>query len=160
MDSKALRIGNTAVSDTIEGVRLAYYQGRYYWGGTLFCLVHLTNSSPRTGRLNKLHYHRNKRQGAGLYGARRVPVAGPWGTGTRLRWRFRLTLRFWRPWISDGWKETGRLSKDGCISPNPAPDVHKVLVRWKLDDHQYWVIFGDLRIADVSPQHLAPLKAQ
>jgi len=40
-----------------------------------------------------------------------------------------------------------------------AADADKVLVRWKLDDGQYRVIFGDLRIEDVSPQRLGELEA-
>lgn len=39
-------------------------------------------------------------------------------------------------------------------------DADKVLLRWKLDDGDYRVIFGDLRIEDVSPQRLAMLEAQ
>ena len=41
-----------------------------------------------------------------------------------------------------------------------AADVDKVLVRWKLDDDRYRVIFGDLRIEDVSPERLAELEAE
>ena len=41
-----------------------------------------------------------------------------------------------------------------------AADADKVLLRWKLDDTQYRVIFGDLRIEDVSPERLAELEAQ
>jgi len=41
-----------------------------------------------------------------------------------------------------------------------AADSDKVLVRWKLDDGQYRVIFGDLRIEDVSPGRLAELEAE
>ena len=33
-----------------------------------------------------------------------------------------------------------------------AADADKVLLRWKLDDNQYRVIFGDLR-SKTSPQH-------
>jgi hypothetical protein len=57
----------------------------------------------------------------------------------------------------------GRLGAEGKepayygATVTPA-DVDKVLVRWKLDDHQYRVIFGDLRIEDVSPQRLAELE--
>ncbi len=40
-----------------------------------------------------------------------------------------------------------------------AGDVDKVLLRWKLDDGQYRVIFGDLRIEDVSAEQLAELEA-
>lgn len=38
-------------------------------------------------------------------------------------------------------------------------DAGKVLVRWKLDDGRYRIIFGDLRIEDVTPQRLAELEA-
>lgn len=41
-----------------------------------------------------------------------------------------------------------------------AADVDKVLLRWRLDDGQYRVIFGDLRIEDVSPQRLAELESE
>lgn len=41
-----------------------------------------------------------------------------------------------------------------------AADVDKVLLRWRLDDGQYRVIFGDLRIEDVSPARLAELEAE
>jgi hypothetical protein len=41
-----------------------------------------------------------------------------------------------------------------------AADADKVLLRWKLSDTQYRVIFGDLRIEDVSPERLAELEAQ
>ncbi len=41
-----------------------------------------------------------------------------------------------------------------------AADADKVLLRWKLDDGIYRVIFGDLRIEDVSPSRLAELEAQ
>ena len=41
-----------------------------------------------------------------------------------------------------------------------AADVDKVLVRWKLDDGKYRVIFGDLRIEDVSSGRLAELEAK
>ena len=41
-----------------------------------------------------------------------------------------------------------------------AADTDKVLLRWKLDDGTYRVIFGDLRIEDVSPPRLAELEAQ
>ncbi len=40
-----------------------------------------------------------------------------------------------------------------------AADVDKVLLRWKLDDGQYRVIYGDLRIEDVSAERLAELEA-
>lgn len=39
-------------------------------------------------------------------------------------------------------------------------DAGKVLLRWKLDDGRYRIIFGDLRIEDVTPQRLAQLEAQ
>ncbi len=41
-----------------------------------------------------------------------------------------------------------------------AADANKVLLRWKLDDGRYRVIFGDLRIEDVSPGRLAELEAK
>jgi len=41
-----------------------------------------------------------------------------------------------------------------------AADADKVLLRWKLDDQQYRVIFGDLRIEDVSPERLAELEVR
>jgi len=41
-----------------------------------------------------------------------------------------------------------------------AADVDKVLLRWKLDDGKYRVIFGDLRIEDVSTERLAELEAE
>jgi len=41
-----------------------------------------------------------------------------------------------------------------------AADSDKVLVRWKLDDGQYRVIFGDLRTEDVSAGRLAELEAE
>jgi hypothetical protein len=41
-----------------------------------------------------------------------------------------------------------------------AADADKVLLRWKLNGTQYRVIFGDLRIEDVSPERLAELEAQ
>lgn len=39
-------------------------------------------------------------------------------------------------------------------------DADNVLLRWKLDGGQYRVIFGDLRIEDVSSQRLADLEAK
>jgi len=39
-------------------------------------------------------------------------------------------------------------------------DAGKILLRWKLDDGKYRVIFGDLRIEDVSPGRLAELEAK
>ncbi len=41
-----------------------------------------------------------------------------------------------------------------------ADDADKVLLRWRLDDGQYRVIFGDLRIEDVSVEQLAELEAE
>ena len=41
-----------------------------------------------------------------------------------------------------------------------AADSGKVLLRWKLDDGRYRVIFGDLRIEDVSAGRLAELEAE
>jgi hypothetical protein len=41
-----------------------------------------------------------------------------------------------------------------------AADADKVLLRWKLDDTQYRVIFGDLRLEDVGSARLAELEAQ
>ncbi len=41
-----------------------------------------------------------------------------------------------------------------------AADADKVLLRWKLDDTQYRVIFGDLHLEDVDPARLAQLEAQ
>jgi hypothetical protein len=41
-----------------------------------------------------------------------------------------------------------------------AADVDKVLLRWKLDDGRYRVIFGDLRIEDVDAKRMAELKAE
>ncbi len=41
-----------------------------------------------------------------------------------------------------------------------AGDADKVLVRWKLDGGQYRVIFGDLRVEEVSAQRLAELEAK
>ena len=41
-----------------------------------------------------------------------------------------------------------------------AADSGKVLLRWKLDDGRYRVIFGDLRIEDVSADRLAEWEAQ
>jgi len=39
-------------------------------------------------------------------------------------------------------------------------DAGKILLRWKLDDGKYRVIFGDLRIEDVSEGRLAELEAE
>ena len=41
-----------------------------------------------------------------------------------------------------------------------AADADKVLLRWKLDDGRYRVIFGDLRIEDVNADRLAELEAE
>ncbi|MHC4165868.1 MAG: hypothetical protein ACYSWQ_02795 [Planctomycetota bacterium] len=41
-----------------------------------------------------------------------------------------------------------------------AADSDKVLVRWKLDDGRYRVIFGDLRIEDISAGRLVELEAE
>lgn len=41
-----------------------------------------------------------------------------------------------------------------------AADAEKVLVRWKLDNGQYRVILGDLRIQDVNPSRLAELETR
>ncbi len=37
-------------------------------------------------------------------------------------------------------------------------DVEKVLLRWKISDNQYRVIFGDLSALDVSTEELAELE--
>jgi hypothetical protein len=37
-------------------------------------------------------------------------------------------------------------------------DTNKVLLRWKLDDGQYRVIFGDLSVRNVRPEELAELE--
>ena len=41
-----------------------------------------------------------------------------------------------------------------------AADSDKVLVQWKLDDGRCRVIFGDLRIEDVSAERLEQLEAK
>jgi hypothetical protein len=41
-----------------------------------------------------------------------------------------------------------------------AADTDKVLLRWKLDDNQYRVVFGDLRIKDVTAAQLQELEAK
>ncbi len=41
-----------------------------------------------------------------------------------------------------------------------AADADKILLRWKMDNDQYRVILGDLRIEDVSPERLAELEAE
>ena len=41
-----------------------------------------------------------------------------------------------------------------------AADADKVLLRWKLNDTQYRVIFGDLRIEDVTSARLAELETE
>jgi hypothetical protein len=38
-------------------------------------------------------------------------------------------------------------------------DVNKVLMRWKISDDQYRVVYGDLRVEDVSTEKLAELEA-
>jgi len=60
---------------------------------------------------------------------------------------------------------TGRLKAEGkepvyygrTVTP---ADAGKVLLRWKLDDGRYRVIFGDLRIQDVNGQRLAELEKE
>jgi hypothetical protein len=37
-------------------------------------------------------------------------------------------------------------------------DINKVLMRWKLDDGQFRVIFGDLHVETVTPEKLAGLE--
>jgi hypothetical protein len=37
-------------------------------------------------------------------------------------------------------------------------DADKVLMRWKLSDNEYRVIFGDLHAETVSPERLAELE--
>jgi len=64
-----------------------------------------------------------------------------------------------------GAKYFGRLEAEGkepvySGATVTAADSDKVLLRWKLDDGQYRVIFGNLRIEDVSPERLAELKAE
>lgn len=59
----------------------------------------------------------------------------------------------------------GTLKSDGKdpVYNGPAvtsADADKVLLRWKLDNNQYRVIFGDLRTADVSADQLAELEAE
>lgn len=63
-----------------------------------------------------------------------------------------------------GAQHIGKLEAEGkepvyCGATVTAADVDKVLLRWKLDDDKYRVIFGDLRIEDVSPGRLAELEA-
>ncbi len=58
-------------------------------------------------------------------------------------------------------RELGDQGKDPAYygdTVTPA-DAGKVLLRWKLDDGRYRIIFGDLRIEDVTPQRLAELEA-
>jgi hypothetical protein len=59
-------------------------------------------------------------------------------------------------------RELGDEGKEPAYYGNTvtAADVDKVLIRWKLDGGQYRVIFGDLRIEDVSTQRLAELEAK
>ena len=40
-----------------------------------------------------------------------------------------------------------------------AADADKILIRWKLDDNRYRVIFGDLKLEDVSAARLQELEA-
>ena len=46
------------------------------------------------------------------------------------------------------------------LIPLSAADADKVLLRWKLNDSQYRVIFGDLRIKDVTAAQLQELEAK
>jgi hypothetical protein len=41
-----------------------------------------------------------------------------------------------------------------------AADANKVLLRWKLDDNKYRVIFGDLRTEDIDAARLRELEAK
>ncbi|MGB2864831.1 MAG: hypothetical protein WBC05_16005 [Sedimentisphaerales bacterium] len=64
-----------------------------------------------------------------------------------------------------GAQHVGRLEAEGkepvySGATVTAADVDKVLLRWKLDDDRYRVIFGDLRIEDVSAGRLAELEAE
>lgn len=64
-----------------------------------------------------------------------------------------------------GAQHVGRLEAEGkepvySGATVTAADSGKVLLRWKLDDGQYRVIFGDLRIEDVSAGRLAELEAK
>ena len=64
-----------------------------------------------------------------------------------------------------GAQHIGRLEAEGkepiySGATVTAADVDKVLLRWKLDDDRYRVIFGDLRIEDVSAGRLAELEAE
>ena len=64
-----------------------------------------------------------------------------------------------------GAKHVGRLEAEGkepvySGATVTTADVDKVLLRWKLNDNLYRVIFGDLRIEDVSPGRLVELEAE
>ena len=64
-----------------------------------------------------------------------------------------------------GAQHFGRLEAEGkdpaYYGPSvTAADSGKVLVRWKLDNGQYRVIFGDLRIEDVAAVRLTELEAE
>ena len=64
-----------------------------------------------------------------------------------------------------GAKHVGRLEAEGkepvySGATVTSADVDKVLLRWKLNDNLYRVIFGDLRIEDVSPGRLVELEAE
>jgi len=54
----------------------------------------------------------------------------------------------------------GTLQAESNGATVTAADSDKVLLRWKLNDNLYRVIFGDLRIEDVSPGRLAELEEQ
>jgi len=64
-----------------------------------------------------------------------------------------------------GTQHFGRLETEGkepvySGATITAADVDKVLLRWKLDNNRYRVIFGNLRIEDVSADRLAELEAE
>jgi len=64
-----------------------------------------------------------------------------------------------------GAAHVGKLEAEGkeCVyygQTVTAADANRVLLRWKLDEGRYRVIFGDLRIEDVSPARLAELEAE
>ncbi|MBC8216942.1 MAG: hypothetical protein H8E73_00610 [Planctomycetes bacterium] len=64
-----------------------------------------------------------------------------------------------------GAQHVDRLEAEGkepvyCGATVTAADSDKVLLRWKLNDNRYRVIFGDLRIEDVSAQRMAELEAE
>ena len=46
------------------------------------------------------------------------------------------------------------------VSLGVPADADKVLLRWKLDSGNYRVIFGDLKIEDVTPAKLKELEAK